>query len=238
MQYLLILLVIGVGRCEEGDATYSFEYRVKDEHSGQDFGQEESRSGYNTIGEYEVQLPDGRRQIVRYTVTDPQSGYVVDVSYEGEAEFKDQGPPLTGQSSFSPIRNKPIAPVVVSTRPHSEIDHRPAESVRSEKRFLPRAPVHRPAHKPVHKPEVKPVHNKMIHQYKEVGTTTSGPYPQPAVYIPSYNSVKFPDYKNKMHLGESKILYSLFREDIKDVMIPASGEIKAHKSNDDAEKHS
>ena len=30
-------------RCEEGDATYSFEYRVKDEHSGQDFGQEESR---------------------------------------------------------------------------------------------------------------------------------------------------------------------------------------------------
>jgi len=27
--------------------------------------------------------------------------------------------------------------------------------------------------------------------------------------------VKFPDYKNKMHLGESKILYSLFREDIK-----------------------
>ena len=28
-------------------------------------------------------------------------------------------------------------------------------------------------------------------------------------------SLKFPDYKNKMHLGESKILYSLFREDIK-----------------------
>ena len=36
-------------RCEEEDAKYSFEYRVKDEYSGQDFGQEESRFRFLNI---------------------------------------------------------------------------------------------------------------------------------------------------------------------------------------------
>lgn len=65
---------------------YQFKYEVKDEYTGQDFGQEEARSGYNTDGEYQVLLPDGRRQIVTYRIDDPESGFVADVRYEGEAK--------------------------------------------------------------------------------------------------------------------------------------------------------
>ena len=39
-------------------ANYQFKYEVKDEYTGQDFGQEEARSGYNTDGEYTVSLLD------------------------------------------------------------------------------------------------------------------------------------------------------------------------------------
>merc|ERR1719402_1557279 len=82
-------LFMGAARGE--DESYRFEYRVKDALTGQDFGQEESRAGYNTEGEYEVQLPDGRRQIVRYTVKDPTSGYIADVRYQGKAVY-DEAP--------------------------------------------------------------------------------------------------------------------------------------------------
>ena len=64
------------------EAHYKFSYQVRDELSGQDFGQQEERTGTNTGGEYRVSLPDGRQQIVTYTVADPLSGYIADVSYQ------------------------------------------------------------------------------------------------------------------------------------------------------------
>ncbi|CAL4184650.1 unnamed protein product, partial [Meganyctiphanes norvegica] len=69
-----------------GPAKYDFDWSVKDEYSGNDFGQEETRDGDRTDGSYYVHLPDGRLQKVTYYV-DGDSGYVAEVTYEGEAQY-------------------------------------------------------------------------------------------------------------------------------------------------------
>lgn len=48
-----------------GPAVYKYGYAVKDDYSGNNYGQSESRDGYATSGSYYVQLPDGRVQKVR-----------------------------------------------------------------------------------------------------------------------------------------------------------------------------
>merc|ERR1712218_31250 len=68
-------------------AAYNYQYGVQDSYSGANFGQNEARDGYATNGEYRVALPDGRTQIVTYTVADGYSGYIADVKYEGEAQY-------------------------------------------------------------------------------------------------------------------------------------------------------
>ncbi|XP_068210491.1 cuticle protein 21-like [Palaemon carinicauda] len=73
---------------ESSEAQYSFNYAVKDESTENDFGHQETRDGDDTQGSYYVQLPDGRLQTVKYFV-DGDSGYVAEVSYQGEARFPD-----------------------------------------------------------------------------------------------------------------------------------------------------
>ncbi|XP_068209982.1 pro-resilin-like [Palaemon carinicauda] len=73
---------------ESSEAKYSFNYAVKDESSENDFGHQETRDGDDTQGSYYVHLPDGRLQTVKYYV-DGDSGYVAEVSYQGEARFPD-----------------------------------------------------------------------------------------------------------------------------------------------------
>merc|ERR1712036_166932 len=68
-------------------AVYKYGYAVADDYSGANFAQNENRDGYATSGEYRVALPDGRTQIVTYSVADAYSGYVADVKYEGEAHY-------------------------------------------------------------------------------------------------------------------------------------------------------
>merc|ERR1719337_743472 len=70
-------------------AQYDFNYAVKDDYSGNDFGHQEARNGYDTQGTYYVQLPDGRLQTVTYTVNG-DSGYLAEVSYQGEAQYPSQ----------------------------------------------------------------------------------------------------------------------------------------------------
>ena len=88
-------------------ANYQFAWEVKDDYTGNDFGQEEARSGYNTDGEYSVLLPDGRKQIVSYRVLDGESGFVADVRYEGDASYV---PAPAPSYKPSPPAYKPAAP--------------------------------------------------------------------------------------------------------------------------------
>ena len=76
-------------------AVYTYEYAVADDYSGANFGQNENRDGYATHGSYRVALPDGRTQIVTYSVADAYSGYVADVKYEGVAQYPEYKPKPT-----------------------------------------------------------------------------------------------------------------------------------------------
>ncbi|XP_037086133.1 cuticle protein 7-like, partial [Pollicipes pollicipes] len=67
-------------------AKYAFDYAVADEYSGSDFAADETRDGASTTGSYRVALPDGRVQTVTYKV-DGDSGFVAEVTYEGEAQY-------------------------------------------------------------------------------------------------------------------------------------------------------
>jgi len=92
---LVLQVVIG------DDDEYQFRYRVKDQETGQDFGQEEERLGDDTGGEYQVLLPDGRTQIVRYRASDP-SGFIANVEYQGEVTIPES--PMQSLRSAKKLR--------------------------------------------------------------------------------------------------------------------------------------
>ncbi|XP_045131254.1 pro-resilin-like [Portunus trituberculatus] len=62
-------------------ARYEFGYEVNAPDYGNDFAHAERREGDDTSGQYRVLLPDGRIQVVSYTVNG-DSGYVAEVSYQ------------------------------------------------------------------------------------------------------------------------------------------------------------
>ncbi|XP_042870819.1 cuticle protein 7-like [Penaeus japonicus] len=94
----------------EAPAKYDFDWAVKDDYSGNDFGHQESRDGDYTQGSYYVQLPDGRRQKVTYYVNG-DSGYVAEVSYEGEARYAARRPSYSPSPSYNPAPVYTPAPV-------------------------------------------------------------------------------------------------------------------------------
>ncbi|XP_060807909.1 pro-resilin-like [Amyelois transitella] len=76
----------GHGHDNEEPKSYEFGYSVKDAQSGNDYDRRESSDGNVVRGEYRVQLPDGRTQIVTYHA-DWRTGFHADVRYEGEARY-------------------------------------------------------------------------------------------------------------------------------------------------------
>merc|ERR1712209_369198 len=93
---------------------YNYQFGVNDaEYSGAVFSHQEDREAYNTKGEYRVNLPDGRVQIVTYSAG--PEGYVADVKYEGEAVYAEvkpykPAPPPAYKAAPAPAPYKP-APV-------------------------------------------------------------------------------------------------------------------------------
>ncbi|XP_043278989.1 pro-resilin-like isoform X2 [Venturia canescens] len=74
---------------------FDFNYAVKEDAFGNDYSHNAISDGDVTRGEYRVQLPDGRTQIVRYTA-DWKHGFSAQVSYEGTPRLDLQRPPGQG----------------------------------------------------------------------------------------------------------------------------------------------
>merc|ERR1712086_934204 len=142
---------------------YNYEYGVNDAGYGPVFSQKESRDNYNTAGEYRVNLPDGRVQIVSYTAG--PEGYIADVKYEGEAVYPDlpaahpapaykPHPAPAYKPAPAPVVYKP-APVVYKPAP-APVYHKPAPAyVPAPAPYHP-APVYHPAPAPApYKPRTK-----------------------------------------------------------------------------------
>ncbi|GAB0086976.1 LOC108078764 [Sergentomyia squamirostris] len=62
-------------------AGYAFGYRVRDFHTGNDYGHTQNRDLDGvTRGQYHILLPDGRIQNVRYTADD--DGFHAQITYD------------------------------------------------------------------------------------------------------------------------------------------------------------
>ncbi|XP_042875668.1 pro-resilin-like [Penaeus japonicus] len=96
---------------ESTEAKYDFNWAVNHDDSDNDFGHQEARDNDNTQGSYYVHLPDGRLQKVTYYV-DGDSGYVADVSYEGQARYDS----VESRESPRPVYSAP-RPVYSAPRP-------------------------------------------------------------------------------------------------------------------------
>ena len=101
---------------------YNYEYGVNDPHQGSIFSQKESRDNHNTAGEYRVNLPDGRVQIVSYTAG--PNGYVADVKYEGKPTYPKHKPFAHPSPTNKP---EPLPKTNLPYHGHHSIDiHKPA----------------------------------------------------------------------------------------------------------------
>ncbi|XP_037079112.1 pro-resilin-like [Pollicipes pollicipes] len=69
---------------------YNYGWSVQEPNSGNEFTHQEGSDGVLTSGQYRVNLPDGRVQVVTYTVQG-DSGYQAEVTYEGEAQYPPVG---------------------------------------------------------------------------------------------------------------------------------------------------
>ncbi|KAM3964300.1 resilin [Aphomia sociella] len=84
-------------------AKYEFNYEVNDAQTGTKFGHSEQRDGDTATGEYNVELPDGRKQVVEYEAG--LQGYKPQIRYEDNNRISqggDQGYQQGGPGSSFP----------------------------------------------------------------------------------------------------------------------------------------
>merc|ERR1712018_670051 len=131
---------------------YNYEYGVNDPHYGPVFSQKESRDNYDTAGEYRVNLPDGRVQIVSYTAN--ADGYVADVRYEGDAIYPEYKP------HPAPAYKPAPAPAYKPAPKPAPAPYKPAPAPYHPAPAYHAAPVYHPAPAPAYTPRTysfKPV---------------------------------------------------------------------------------
>merc|ERR1719318_1594439 len=74
------------------DEPYTYQYGVADDYSKANFNAAETADAAGVVsGSYDVALPDGRTQHVKYT-SDNYNGYVADVTYDGVAAYPEAAP--------------------------------------------------------------------------------------------------------------------------------------------------
>ncbi|CAL4091477.1 unnamed protein product [Meganyctiphanes norvegica] len=101
---------------------YDFNYGVNDEYAGLNYGQKEDSDGNVVRGSYQVQLPDGRIQVVTYEA-DHDNGFRSNVEYKGEAQFPHEfGPPIT----FKP-QHSGYQPTTPSYKPRTQPTYQPPQ---------------------------------------------------------------------------------------------------------------
>merc|ERR1719317_89627 len=97
---------------------FAYEYGGADDY-GRHYAKTETQDEYGVVqGEYRVELPDGRTQIVTYHA-DHENGFVADVKYEGEAH------PEEPYHAPHPKHHAP-APYHPAPKPHAPAPYHPA----------------------------------------------------------------------------------------------------------------
>merc|ERR1712088_1160762 len=149
---------------------YNYQYGVNDAtYHGPVFSHTEDRNNYDTKGEYRVNLPDGRVQIVTYSAG--PDGYVADVKYEGEASYPEYKPKPYKKAPHPAPAYKPAPAPAYKPAP---VYHKPAPVYHKPAVYHPAPVYHKPA--PVyHNPAVyhpAPVYHKPAPVY--------APHPAPA----------------------------------------------------------
>ena len=77
---------------KETPEPYTYTYGVADDYSKSNFNAAESGDANGVVtGSYQVSLPDGRIQTVKYTA-DHVNGYVAEVTYEGTPVYPEAKP--------------------------------------------------------------------------------------------------------------------------------------------------
>ncbi|CAL4153051.1 unnamed protein product, partial [Meganyctiphanes norvegica] len=107
---------------KQGGKPYSYAYEVYDEYHGTDFGANENSDGNQVQGSYNVVLPDGRKQTVKYTANH-YKGYEAEVEFEGEPQHPPPvpylHPSLHGQAPAPTPYKPPSTPAPTPYKPPS-----------------------------------------------------------------------------------------------------------------------
>merc|ERR1719216_779546 len=126
--------------------SYNYQFGVNDpEYSGAVFSHQENRENYDTKGEYRVNLPDGRVQIVTYSAG--PDGYVADVKYEGEAAYPKYEPKAHPAPAYKPHpapAYKPLPKPAYKPVP-APVYHKPAPVYHKPAVYHPAPVYHKPA---------------------------------------------------------------------------------------------